>query len=393
MTSVMAAEEQRVTRSSVPGFVKRLLARATNVPCTVEIRMLNGERIMIGSGTPALTVHVRTPKGQRALTSLSALGVCEAYIQEDIDFEGDLIPATQFQNALSDKQFGLKTWRRLKPKVVGRDKCNPEWIALHYDSNNMQLIGADQDYHTYTPGTYLTDDESLESGAARKLENAFNFLKLKPGMSLLEAGCGWGGMTRFSARRGVNVTAITLSRRQLEFTQQKIEEEGLTNAKVSYQDFFTYEPEQQFDAVSLMGVIEDLSDYQFVMSRLTKLVRVGGRVYLDFASARNKFGTSSFITKYIWPGTFRMVPLPEFIDAVTAAPFDIKEIHNDRHNYHLWAKGVLRRWMDNKPMIVEKFGEAVWRTQHIMQAGTAGVMGNPACGVNAYRVVLERRAS
>jgi len=375
----------------LPRFVKRLLARATNLPCTIALYMLDGECVMIGSGTPALTVRVRTPKGQRAITRLSALGVCEAYIEGDIDFEGDLIPASQFQTLLSDRQFGLKTWRRLKPKLVGRDKCNPEWIAKHYDSNNMQLIGADTDWHTYTPGTYLTDDESLESGARRKLENAFNFLKLKPGMTHLEVGSGWGGMLRFSAQRGVNVTGITLSRNQHDFVQALIKRENLTNAKVLYQDFFTFEPGMQFDAVSMMGVIEDLSDYEFTMKRLTHLVKPGGRIYLDFAAARNSFGTSSFITKYIWPGTFRMVPLPELIEAVTASPFDIKEIHNDRHNYHLWAKGVLRRWTESKAKVVEQFGEAVWRTQHIMQAGTAGVMGNPACGVNAYRMVLERR--
>ena len=83
--------------------------------------------------------------------------------------------------------------------------------------------------------------------------------------------------------------------------------------------------------------------------------------------------------------------MPELISAITAEPFEIVEMHNDRHNYHLWAKGILARWLERKEMIVEQFGEQVWRTQHIMQAGTAGVMGNPACGVNAYRLVLERR--
>lgn len=373
-----------------PSFLKRLLARASSLPCTVAIYMRDGEQILIGTGTPAFSVRIRTAKGARAIARLSALAICEAYIQGDIDFEGDLIQASQFQGLLSDKQFGIKTWRRLKPLLVGREKCNPDWIAKHYDSDNMQLIIADRDYHTYTPGTYASDDDTMEAGAHRKLENAFNWLKLREGMTLLDVGHGWGGMVRFSARRNVDVTGITLSRNQFAFVEDAIQNERLS-ARVRYQDFFSYTPEQPYDAVSMMGVIEDLSDYPFVMQRLTELVKPGGRVYLDFAGARSRFGTSSFITKYIWPGTFRMVPLPELIDAVTAAPFEIVELHNDRHNYHLWAKGMLERWMADRESIVERLGEAVWRTQHIMQAGTAGVMGNPACGTNAYRLVLERR--
>lgn len=373
-----------------PEVLKKRLARSSNLPCAVALHLLDGKRMVIGNGEPALSVHVRNARGARALASLSNLAICEAYIREDLDFEGDLIAASQFQQLLSDRQFGIKAWRRIKPLLVGREKVNPDWIAKHYDMNNIQLMAADKEYHTYTPGTYASDDDTLEAGAHRKLETAFDFLRLEEGMTLLDVGCGWGGMLRFSARRGVQATGITLSRHQFAFDTELIASEGL-NATVLYQDFFTYQPAEQFDAVSMMGVIEDLSDYPRVMRRLVDLVRPGGRVYLDFASARNRFGTSSFITKYIWPGTFRMVPLPELLEAVTDAPFEIKELHNDRHNYHLWAKEMYRQWMELKDAVVATANEQVWRTQRIMQAGTAGVMANPACGVNAYRLVLERR--
>ena len=373
-----------------PDVLHKRLTRSSRLPCAIALIMKDGKRTVIGDGEPALSVHVNNARGFRALASLSNLEICEAYIRDDLDFEGDLIAASQFQQLLSDRQFGIKLWRRVKPLIFGREKVNPEWIALHYDMNNIQLMAADKRYHTYTPGTYASDDESLESGAHRKLENAFDFLRLQEGMTLLDVGCGWGGMVRFSARRGVSATGITLSKHQFGFVTDLVAKERL-DVKVLYQDFFTFKPDQLFDAVSMMGVIEDLSDYPRVMRRLTELVKPGGRVYLDFASARNKFGTSSFITKYIWPGTFRMVPLPDLIDAITASPFEVKEIHNDRHNYHLWAKEMYRQWMELKSEVLKVANEQVWRTQRIMQAGTAGVMANPACGVNAYRMVIERR--
>jgi hypothetical protein len=90
-------------------------------------------------------------------------------------------------------------------------------------------------------------------------------------------------MLRYAARRGVRVTGVTLSRDQKAHVDALIAREELP-AEVKYQDFFTFEPGVRFDAVSMMGVIEDLSDYRRVMRRLSGLVKPGRRVYLDFGA-------------------------------------------------------------------------------------------------------------
>ena len=89
---------------------------------------------------------------------------------------------------------------------------NPAWIALHYDSQNAQLHAAETNWHTYTPGVYSYDGEALESGADRKLALAFEALRLSHGQCLLEVGCGWGGMLRYSA-----VSRLTFRRSWVEF--------------------------------------------------------------------------------------------------------------------------------------------------------------------------------
>jgi len=272
----------------------------------------DGAAIDFGRGEPKFTLRVLTPEGLDALASVDALTIAHAYMDGHLDFEGDLLQMLRYQEQLRDAHPGVYIWRRLHPILVGRPRVNPQWIALHYDAQNAQLHVSDHDWHTYTPGIYLTDDEELEPAATRKLQAAFDWLQLKPGQHLLEAGCGWGGMTRFSAQRGVRVTGVTLSRRQEEYVRQKIAEEKLP-AEVRYQDFFTFEPEQKFDAISMMGVIEDLSDYRHVMRSLARWLKPGGRVYLDFAAERRRFDTHSFVTEHIWPGTFRMVFMPEFV--------------------------------------------------------------------------------
>src|SRR5207237_7751513 len=139
--------------------------------------------------------------------------------------------------------------------------------------------------------------EPLEPAADRKLAGAFEGLGLKPGQHLLEVGSGWGGMLRYSAKRGVRVTGITLSRRQKEYVEKLIAGEKLS-AEVRYQDFFTFRPAERFDAISMMVVIEDLSDYRKVIRMLSAWVKPGVRVYLDFSSSLNRFYTHSVVIQY-----------------------------------------------------------------------------------------------
>ena len=247
--------------------LRRLVARVEGQAfCLISP---DGDAISFGKGEPSFTLRVHRPSGLDALSSLDALSVAHAYMEGDLDFEGDLLAAFRYQERFSDFHPAIYLWRRLQPMLVGRPHVNPEWIELHYDAENAQLHAADAIWHTYTPGVYSSDDEALELGADRKLALAFDALRLQADHSLLDVGCGWGGMLRYSAQRGVKVTGLTLSRLQKEYVDQKIAEERLP-AKVHYQDFFTFDPTERFDAVSMMGVIEDLSDYRAVMRSLSR---------------------------------------------------------------------------------------------------------------------------
>jgi cyclopropane-fatty-acyl-phospholipid synthase len=213
-------------------------------------------------------------------------------------------------------------------------------------------------------------------------------LKLREGQRLLDVGCGWGGMLRYSARRGVRATGITLSSDQRDYVNALIAEERLP-AEVRYQDFFTYEPEEKFHAVSLMGVLEDLSDYRHVMRSLTRWLAPGGRAYFDFAADRDPWSTHSFVTEHIWPGTFRMVYLPEFVAAVRESPLELIQIDNDRMNYRLWAEKMLSRWQAARATIERDHGRPIYRCFELLYAGIAAMMNRPSHSCTAYRVVVE----
>jgi cyclopropane-fatty-acyl-phospholipid synthase len=374
-------------RAEIDGWIGRLLSRGTALPCSFRVHTPSGTTT-VGNDAPEFDLYIRNEAGMSALRSVSELRIADAYVRGDIDLEGNVVKAMWLRDLLSDRNVWLKIWRRLQPLLVGHERLNPAWIAKHYDSKNVQLLALDRDYFAYTPGIYENDDETLEQSSQRKYEFAWDSLRLQEGQELLEIGCGWGGMTRFCASRGVKVTGITLSRDQLAFTQGIIDQHHL-NASAHYQDFFTFQPGRRFDAISCMGVIEDLSDYPRVMTRFSELLKPGGRAYLDFAAGKVPVATSSFVTKYVWPGTFRMVYMPELMAAIDRSRIQLVGLYNDRHNYHLWARNGQRRWVENKARVIEQAGEEIYRLFNLLFMGTAGVMNNPSNEVSAYRLVLE----
>lgn len=365
----------------------QLFPRNGRLPCPFVLRQ-NGSSRQVGHGEPAFELHVRNGSGEKALRSMNELAIAEAYVRGDLEIDGDIIRAMWLRNVLSDDNLWIKAWRRLQPFLLGRIKLNPGWIAKHYDSGNIQLFALDRDWRAYTPGIYETGEESLEESTPKKYQFALDHLRVEEGDHVLEVGCGWGGFTHFCSDRGLRVTGITLSRDQHGYTSQLIRERGL-NADVLYQDFFTYRPERKFDGISMMGVIEDLSDYPWVLRRLRELLKPGGRVYLDFAAGKVPVATSSFITKYVWPGSFRMVYMPELLAAADEARAHVVGAWDDRRNYHLWAKNGHDRWIEHKDEVVRLSSLETWRLFKLLFAGTAGVMNDPAHDVTAYRLVLE----
>jgi cyclopropane-fatty-acyl-phospholipid synthase len=368
----------------------RFSRKLASTPVPIELRLPDGRAQRFGVAEPVLEVIVENDRGLAAVHSLKELEIVEAYMRGDLDFEGDLMAAMDIRDVLSDAQPLTRAWTLVQPALFGRKRLNPRWIAQHYDSENMQLFAVDTEWQVYTPGIYTSEDDSLEEGAERKLAYAFDSLGLKPGDTVLDVGFGWGGFLRYCAQRGVSATGISLSRHQLEFAGERLRQEGL-EAELLYQDFFTYEPGRQFHGITLMGSIEDLSNYGKVLERLKTWLLPGARVYMDFAAVDRPWGVPSFVTKYVWPGAFRMVYMPSLMRALARHHFDVLEMQNDRRNYHLWTRGGYERWLQRKDEVIEAAGEQTWRMMRLLMAGVSHMTSDRSIRATAYRMVLEPR--
>ncbi len=160
---------------------------------------------------------------------------------------------------------------------------------------------------TYTCAVYRSPDDTLEQAQANKYDLVAGKLALRPGMRLLDVGCGWGGMVRHAAREyGVKALGVTLSRAQAQWAQAAIEREGLTGlAQVRHLDYRDA-PREQFDAVSSIGLTEHIGvrNYPAYFGFLRDRLRPGARLLnhcITRADNRAPHRSGAFIDRYVFP--------------------------------------------------------------------------------------------
>jgi len=333
-------------------------------------------------------LELKTPRGTTYLaTGRGDLGMARAYIAGDLEIHG-VHPGDPYEllkSLTGDLVFTLPVPRvaaniirsigitHLRPIAPPQQEVPPRWrrvagglrhgktrdaeaIHHHYDVSNTFYEWVLGPSMTYTCACYPRLDASLDEAQQNKYRLVFEKLRLKPGDRLLDVGCGWGGMVRYAARRGVTATGVTLSEQQAAWAQGKIADEKLgALAEVRFGDYRDI-TETGFDAVSSIGLLEHIgvrnygSYFQFLQSRM----RPGG-LLLNHCITRpdnqSRPATRGFIDRYVFPdgeltGSGRIIGVAQDVG------LEVLHEENLRHHYAL----TLRDWCTN---LVEHWDEAV----------------------------------
>ena len=365
--------------------IQKQLANRVKIP--FEIRLWGDRVYRFGEGEPEVDILVHDRKGLAALGRLDELGICEAYMAGSLDVVGDMMRFVGLRGALSDSHPLDYLWRRIAPWIVGRFTTNRQAIATHYEFDNDFYLEFLDSTRCYSQAVFERDDEALETAQARKLNFAIDACGLKPGDRVLDVGGGWGSFTEHAGRRGIQVTALTISHQSERFMKELVQRRQLP-ARVLNQDFLRYDSPEPFDAIVILGVMEHLPDYTAVLRRLQYLLKPGGRVYLDASAFREKYVKPTFVSRYIFPGDHSYFCLHEFLAAASKTPLDVLAVYNDRHNYYLTCKAWAENLEAARDEIVRRWGEALYRRFRLYLWGSAFAFLNR--GMEAYRVVLER---
>ncbi len=222
-------------------------------------------------------------------------------------------------------------------------------IGFHYDQPvafYRTFLGSEL---VYSCAYWDEGTSSLDEAQRAKLDYVLDKLRLQPGASFLDIGCGWGSLVIRAAQRGARALGVTLSRRQHEEALRRIRAAGLEGrAQVELRDYRDL-GDAQFDAIASIGMVEHvgrerLAEYFGVAYRA---LRPGGLFLNHGIVSQSRDGKgwragSDFIGRYVFPDG-DLVNLDATLRPAEAAGFEVRDVENLREHY----ARTLRAWVAN----------------------------------------------
>ena len=222
-------------------------------------------------------------------------------------------------------------------------------IGHHYDVGNAfyeLVLGPSM---TYSCARFADPKMSLAEAQASKHDLVCRKLGLpeKPGMRLLDVGCGWGSMAIHAASNyGATVVGVTISREQQASARQRVKEAGLADqVEIRLQDYRDLAGER-FDAVSSIGMSEHVGGAHIgeYFTMLASLLVPGGRLLNHAISTvgGSKLGRRTFMHRYVFPDG-ELLDVGQTVMAMQNAGFEVRDVESLREHYAL----TLRQWVTN----------------------------------------------
>ena len=368
--------------------IQKRIADKLTLP--IEIQLWGDHVFCLGKGDPTVSILVEDRQGLEALLRLDELKICEAYLAGSLDVAGDMLGFASLRVLLSDHHPLQTLWSRVAPLFVGRVRADRQAIAGHYEYSNEFYLKFMDPTRCYSQAVFKRDDETLEAAQKRKLDLAIEACRLQPGDHVLDVGGGWGSFTEHAGKRDIQVTSLTISQQSEDFLTGLIADQKLP-CRVLNQDFWEHSSSAPYDAIVILGVMEHLPDYPAVLKHLQRLVKPGGRVYLDASAFREKYSKPTFVSRYIFLGDHAYFCLHAFLTSVAKSPFEVLTVHNDRHNYYLTCKAWAENLEAARDEIINRWGDMLYRRFRLYLWGSAEAFLSR--GMDAYRVVLEHTES
>lgn len=327
-----------------------------------------------GDGEAQFTVRLRDDDISNLWSGDLPMSFGEAYMNGRLDVEGDLadLVALAIRSGLMSGAATTEGLTASALRVVAGIrslKRQKEDIAHHYDiGNDFFRLWLDESL-SYSCAYFCNVSDTLERAQRQKIGHSLRKLRLQPGETLLDIGCGWGALVTQAAERfGAQALGITLSNEQQVGATAAIVSRGLVDkAGVRLVDYGTLAREgRQFDKIVSVGMIEHVGKAHLAefVGNVETMLRPSGLALLHTMTGV-KYGRPSnpWVEKYIFPGGY-IPTLSEMVDHLSARDFHIWDIENLGPHYRLTLDQWSERFERVVPLIREKFNERfvrMWR--------------------------------
>lgn len=359
-------------------------------PRDFSVRLWDGSTWDPEPGQPSrFTMAIRRPGALRAMFlagSERTLG--EAYAHNDFDIEGrleDAFPmadyllglrpsgpeklglAAQLLRLPAEKRPGLgRQAAKLKGEMHSEER-DREAVRYHYDTSNeffALFLGREM---VYSCGYFASPDEDLDTAQERKLDYICRKLRLRKGDTLLDIGCGWGGLVIHAAKHhGVSALGVTLSEPQAQLAAERIAKAGLMDrCRVEVRDYRHAGEDGSFDAIASIGMVEHVGAEKLpeYFRHAQRLLRPGG-VFLNHGIApRPGHGAdrkASFTQAYVFPDS-EPVPIGRTTQAAEEAGLEVRDVESLREHYAITLRHWVRRLEARREEAIRQTDETTYR--------------------------------
>ena len=262
-------------------------------------------------------------------------------------------------------------WDTIKARIINQQRKSKAYVIgeHHYDTGNELFKMMLDKRMNYSCG-YWKNAKTLDEAQEAKLELICEKLKLKPGMTVLDIGCGWGSLAKFAAEKyHVKVVGITVSKEQVKLARELCKGFDIGIRLQDYRDL-----KEKFDCIVSVGMFEHVGykNYKQFFKVVDQCLKDDGLFLLHTIGSNKsvKFG-NPWINKYIFPNG--MFPSATQITKAYEGIFKLEDWHNFGTHYDktlmVWYKNFNKNWDKIKIYYDERF-RRMWNYYLLSCAGS-----------------------
>ncbi len=320
----------------------------------------------------------------------------EAYMNGELEVEGDLVQFLETVYRARHSGRGNGFWNRMTDGVFSRRRRNTldgsrSNIHHHYDlGNDFYQLWLDREAMQYTCAYFPRADTTLEEAQAAKLDHICRKLRLRAGDTVVEAGCGWGGLARHMARHyGVRVKAFNISGEQVRFARERARAEGLED-RVEYVEDDYRNVSGTCDVFVSVGMLEHVGPehYPTMAKAIDRVLKPEGRGLIHSIGRNRAIGPmNAWIEKRIFPGAYPP-SLREMMELFEHRAFSVLDVENLRLHYAATLRHWLQRYEGHVEQVRAMFDDRFVRAWRLYLAGSIAAFSSGQ--LQLFQVVFNR---
>lgn len=361
-----------------------------------EVAYWDGSRERYGAGAPGFKLSFRDAALPNLLSDDVVMWFGEAYMDGRIDVEGDLadVVALAIRNAsLEADLVSAGVARALRDRVAAVRRSlrrQAKDVQRHYDlGNEFYRLWLDETM-TYSCAYFRSPEDTLETAQVQKMDHCLRKLRLRPGLSLLDIGSGWGALVvRAAERYGSDAVGITLSEEQYAYSCAALQARGLedrAHVRLAHYDTVAHEG-RTFDRIVSVGMIEHVGKAHLgeFAAAVERILKPGGLALLHLITSPTDGPVNSWTERYIFPGGY-IPTVSETIGHLCDHGLRIVDVENLRPHYAMTLDHWSARFERNASAVRERFGEKFERMWRLYLRGASASFREGALEVHQILV-------